>query len=294
MPRWKITVPAGFMLGLMLGVGLAFLLELIDSSIKSPSDITRKVDLPLLGMVPHAEDLDEEVSDMRRAFNTNPNSLLGEAFRQIHTCLLFSGPSESHRSVLVTSASPGDGRTTIAVNLAAATARAGRKVLLVDTNFRQPMVHQLFEQCSRAGLSDVLSGQAQWREVVCPVADGLSVMPAGTLPPNPAELLASEMMRRLITEMEQEYDQVIFDGAPVMLVTDPLAVSTMVDGVILVVRAGRNSHGLVQRSRDTLNRVGAHVLGVVLNAVRVTPGGYLRKNYEAYYDYHEQPEAIEK
>jgi len=294
MPRWKVTVPAGFLLGLMFGLGMAFLLELIDTSIKSPSDIARKVDLPLLGMVPHAEDLDEEVSDLRLAFMTNPNSLLGEAFRQIYTCLLFSGPAEQRRSVLVTSPSPSDGRTTVAMNLAAAAARAGRKVLLVDTNFRQPMVHQLIPQCPRDGLSNVLSGQAQWPDVVCHVEGGLYAMPAGILPPNPAELLASENMRRLIAQMSGQYDQLIFDGAPVMLVTDPLGLSTMVDGVVLVVRAGQNTHGLVQRSRDTLNRVGARILGTVLNAVRVTPGGYLRKNYEAYYDYHEQREGAPK
>ena len=291
MPRWRVTVPAGLLMGVMLGLGLAFLLELVDSSIKNPSDVARKVDLPLLGMVPHAEDLDEEVSDMRRAFMTNPNSLLSEAFRQIHTCLLFSGPADRHRSVLVTSTSPSDGRTTVAMNLAAAAAQAGRRVLVVDTNFRQSMIHQLFSQCSTAGLSDVLSGQAAWRDVVCQVEGDLYAMPSGILPPNPAELLASQNMRELIAQMLVEYDQIIFDGAPAMLVTDPLALSTMMDGVVLVVRAGKNTHGLVQRSRDTINRVGGHILGVVLNGVRVTPGGYLRKNYEAYYDYHEQPEA---
>jgi capsular exopolysaccharide synthesis family protein len=288
MPRWAVMMPAGVFLGLMLGLGLAFLLELTDSSIKSPSDIARKVDLPMLGMVPHLEDLDEEIEDLRLSFRTNPNSLVSEAFRQIHTCMLFSGAANQRRTILVASATPEDGRTTVAANLAATAARAGRKVLLVDTNFRQAMIRQLFPLCNERGLSDALVGQYAWRDLVSQAEPGLFVMSAGTLPPNPAELLGSESMRATIAEMIAEYDQIIFDAAPCLVVTDAIVLSTMVDGVVLVIRAGVNTHGIVQRARDTLNRVGARILGVVLNGVRATPGGYLRKHYESFYDYREK------
>lgn len=284
-PRWEVMIPLGGILGLLIGTGLAFLLEMMDTSIKSPSDISRRVDLPLLGMVPHAGDLDDDIEDLRLAFRTHPGSLVGEAFRQVHTCLLFSGPASQRRTMLLASSSPLDGRTTVATNLAAAAARTGRRVLVVDTNFRQPMMAQLFGQGDQLGLSSALVGQANWRDLVVEVEPNFHVLCAGTLPPNPAELLSSDPMRAIIAEMVEEYEQVLFDSAPCLVVTDAIGLSTMVDGVVLVVRAGANTHGIVQRTRDMLVRVGAHILGVVLNGVQATPGGYLRKNYEAFYEY---------
>ncbi|MGA2265329.1 MAG: polysaccharide biosynthesis tyrosine autokinase [Phycisphaerae bacterium] len=291
-PQWQIMMPAGIILGLMIGLGLAFLLEMMDTSIKSPSDISRRVDLPMLGMVPHAEDLDDEIGDLRLAFRTHPASLFCEAFRHIHTCLLFSGPASQRRTVLIASATPLDGRTTVALNLATAAARTGRRVLVVDTNFRQPMISQLFAQPAQEGISSALVGRKSWRDLVVEVESNLFVLPAGTLPPNPAELLASDQMRTVIAEMSAEYDQILFDSAPCLVVTDAVGLSTMVDGVVLVVRAGANTHGIVLRARDMLLRVGAHILGVVLNCVIATPGGYLRKNYEAFYDYHEKTQQL--
>ncbi len=285
MPQWALMVPLGCVLGLVFGFGLAFLLEFIDTSIKGPSDVSRRMDLPLLGMVPHVDDVDEEFEDLRMAFAEHPNSLVGEAFRQIRTTLMFSGPLAQRRSVLVTSALPEDGRSTISLNLAASVARGGKRVLVVDSNFRQPVVRSLFPQCSAEGLSNALVDQGDWREMVCQVEPNLEVMSSGPLPPNPAELLGSDAMRNLVSEMTAEYDQVIFDGAPCLVVTDSVVLSTTVDGVILTVRAGVNTYGIVQRMRDTLSRVGAHILGAVLNGVRVTAGGYLRKNYDTFYDY---------
>ena len=285
MPKWGIMMPLGVFFGLILGLGIAFLLELVDTSVKSPTDVSRRIDLPLLGMVPHAEDLTEEIEELRLAFRTHPNSLISEAFRQIHTCLLFSGPASQRRSILIASAAPQDGRTTVAVNLAAAAARAGRRVLVVDTNFRQPMIRQLFPLCGEHGLSSALVGHVSWRELLCRVEEGFDVLPAGQLPPNPGELLGSDQMRNIIAEMAGQYDQIIFDTAPCTVVTDALGLSNMVDGTILVVRAGANTYGIVQRTRDMLNRIGAHILGVVLDGVRATPGGYLRKNYETFYQY---------
>jgi succinoglycan biosynthesis transport protein ExoP len=287
-PRWAINMPIGSVLGLLIGLALAFLLELVDTSIRGPSDISRRMDVPLLGMIPHSDDLEENIPDMRLAFQSHPNSLIGEAFRQVRTCLMFSGPAERRRSLLVTSALPEDGRGTIVMNLAGSTARSGRRVLVVDTNFRQPMVRKLFPQVPEAGLSSALVGQASWKDLVREVEPNLFIMASGPLPPNPAELLGSEQMRQLIAEMVAQYDQVLFDGSPCLIVADSTILSSLVDGVVIVVRAGANTHGIVQRTRDTLNRVGAHILGVVLNGVRATAGGYLRKSYETFYDYHTQ------
>jgi capsular exopolysaccharide synthesis family protein len=287
-PRWGVNLVLGGLMGLIVGLGLTFLLEMMDTSIKNPTDVSRRVDLPMLGMVPHLDDLEEEIADLRLAFMTNPNSLVGESFRQIRTTLQFSAPAAQLRTILVTSALPGDGRSTVSLNLAAATAHAGRKVLVVEANFRQPMLRALFPQTSEAGLSNILVGQSHWKDLVTEVHPNLFVLTGGPLPPNPAELLGSDAMRSLLVELSSEYDQIILDGAPCLLVTDPVVLGTLVDGVVLVVRAAANTYGVVQRARDILGRVGARVLGVVLNGIRVTAGGYLRKSYRTYYEYHEQ------
>jgi capsular exopolysaccharide synthesis family protein len=294
MPRWQIMIPLGILLGLIVGLGMAFLLEFIDTSIKGPSDVVRRIDLPLLGMVPHHDDVEENIADLRVAFASHPNSLISEAFRQIRTCLQFSGPASQRRSLLITSPQPADGRTTVALNLAASIARAGRKVLVVDANFRLPAVRSLFSTCPEGGLSSALVGQAAWRDMILEVEPNFSVMASGPLPPNPGELLGSEQMRTVLAEMVGQYDQVIFDGAPCLVVTDSMALGNLVDGIVLVVRAGANTYGIVQRAQEVLSRGGTHILGIVLNGVRAVAGGYLRKNYEAFYDYHEQTKLLQK
>jgi len=251
MPKYTIMVPLGVFLGLAVGLGLSFLLELIDTSIKGPADISRRIDLPLLGMVPHEDDMDEDIEDMRTLMLTNADSLAGEAYRQIRTCLLFSGPASQRRSLMITSPSPGDGRTAVTMNLAASIAQGGRKVLVVDANFRQPSLSNLFPQASVNGLSSALVGQGRWEDDVYQVDRNLSVMTAGPLPPNPAELFGSEQMRTIIAEMTARYDQVIFDAAPALVVTDPSVLGTQVD-------------------------------------VRITAGGYLKKNYNTFYEYRGQ------
>lgn len=285
-PRLSIMLPAGIVLGLVLGFGLAFLLELGDLTIKSPTDLSRRVHLPLLGMVPHADDLEEDVRDVRRLVLDMPHSPASEAFRQIRTNLLFSAPAQQRRSLLVTSPAPEDGRTTVVMNLAASMALNGRRVLVVDANFRQPAVAAMYPAAPPAGLSSALVGQAQWRDAVLATdVPNLSVMAAGPMPPNPGELLGSDAMRQLIADMTNDYDEVLFDGSPITVVSDAVVLSTLVDGVVLVVRAGVNSVGIVQRAAEQLARVGGKVLGIVLQGVRVTAGGYLRKNYQAFYDY---------
>ena len=291
-PQYVITIPAGVLLGLMLGLGLAFLLEFMDTSVKSPADIVRRTDLPVLGTVPHTRDLEEDVDDIRRAFADNRDSLVGEAFRHIRTCLQFSGPPEHRRSILITSPLPNDGRTAVTMNLAASIARSGRKVLIIDTNFRQPAVSGLFvpDGASARGLSNVLVGQAKLKDVVHEFEPNLFIMSSGPMPPNPGELLGSAPMRELMAEAIEEFDQILLDAAPCLVVTDPAIVSTVVDGVVLVVRAGANTHGMVKRAGDGFTRIGARVLGTVVNGVRVTVGGYLREHYDRFYDYQEQIE----
>jgi len=288
-PSWSINLALGVCVGLALAFGLAFLLEVADTSIRNPGDIARRVDLPLLGMVPHGDDLDEEVADFRRVMLLEPHSPASEAFRQIRTNLLFSGPAEQRKCLLVTSPTPEDGRTTVVTNLAISVAQAGHRVLIVDANFRQPAIAELFPDAKEAGLSSALVGQANWRDVVSPTGvPNCDVIASGPLPPNPAELFGSKAMEEIIAQMKGEYDQILFDGAPVMVVSDAVVLATKVDAVILVVRAHANSIGIVQRAAGQLRHVGAHILGTVLQGVRTTAGGYLRKNYQTFYEYHQR------
>ena len=289
MPKYIIMMPLGVFLGLAFGLGLALLLEFMDTSIKAPSDVSRRVDLPLLGMIPHLDDVEEDIEDLRVAFLTSPDTIICESFRQIRTTLMFSGPAEQRKSILVTSPMPEDGRTSVSLNLAHAIVSGGKRVLVVDANFRQPMIRKLFPMCPEGGLSSALVGQADWRELVHEIEPNLDVMASGPIPPNPAELLGSDQMRQKIAEFCEDYDQVIFDGSPCLVVSDSAVLSTMVDGTILTVRAGVNTYGIVQRSKDSLIKLGTHIFGVVLNGVRVTTGGYLRKSYETYYEYRETP-----
>jgi len=290
-PTYPMMIPLGVVLGLLLGTGLAFLVELVDTSIKSSADIHKRTNLAVLGTVPHTRDLDEDIDDIRRAFLDNRGSMVGEAFRHIRTCLQFSGSAEHRRSILVTSPLPDDGRTAVTMNLAASIARSGRKVLVIDTNFRQPAASRLFVgNTATPGLSNVLVGQSPWADVVHEIEANLHVMPTGPMPPNPAELLGSDPMRQLQAELFEAYDQILLDGAPCLVVADAAILSTVVDGVILVVRAGANTYGMVQRAGQVLERVGVRMLGTVVNGVRVTVGGYLQENYDRYYDYQEQAE----
>ncbi|NBB94857.1 MAG: polysaccharide biosynthesis tyrosine autokinase [Planctomycetes bacterium] len=289
-PTYTVMVPVGVFLGLVVGLGITFLLELTDTSIKAPSDVARKVELPMLGMIPHLDDVEEDIPDLRLAFMTTPDTIVSEAFRQVRTTLMFSGPADQRRSILVTSPMPEDGRTSVSLNLGHAIANGGRSVLVIDANFRQPIVRKLFPMCPDGGLSSCLSEQANWRELTYEIEPNIYVMAAGPIPPNPAELLGSEKMRQLLTEFQGEFDQIIFDGAPCLVVSDAAVLSTIVDGTVLAVRAGVSTYGIVQRTRDMLNKLGSHIFGVVLNGVRVTAGGYLRKNYETFYEYRESPQ----
>jgi len=285
-PKWMLNLAAGIPLGLMLGVGLAFLLEFLDTSVRTPRDVARHTSLPLLGVVPILDDEEVAIDDIEVATRTAPNSMVAECFRQIRTNLFFASPAENQKALLVTSPGPEDGKTAVAINLAVTIAQSGRRVLLVDANFRRPALHRAFTNAKREGLSNILIGQRQLQDVASPTdLPQLDVLTAGPIPPNPAELLSSRYMRELLARARETYDQVIIDGPPVLLVSDPLVLANILDGAIIVCRAKSNSRGAVLRTRDQLDQVRARILGVVLNAVETAPGGYYRRQYRAFYDY---------
>jgi len=288
MPRLNLMLPLALIFSILVAVGLAVLVEVLDTSVKNPADVLRRVDLPVLGTVPHADDVEDEVHELALAFTEDPSSVISESFRQIRMALLYGRNEQQQRSIAVLSPMPEDGRTTVAANLAQVAASGGKRVLLVDGNLRLPQLASIFNIDSSRGLSTILAGQDAWQSVVQDVSPGLAILPAGAMPPNPAELLASSTMADLLKEWYQEYDQVIFDSTPCMLMADSLALCTQVDGIVLVARAKVNTYSVLQRCRDEIRKVGGTIFGVVLNGTRLTNANYLRKSYESFYDYRGQ------
>jgi capsular exopolysaccharide synthesis family protein len=208
-----------------------------------------------------------------------------EAYRMLRTSVLLSTAGSPPKTILFTSGQPGDGKTTTAVNTGVSLAQLGSKVLLIDCDLRRPTLHRALRISKQPGLSAYLSSDSQPEEVVLPTrVPHLSAITCGPVPPNPAELLASERMRELLAWASQHYEHVILDSPPLLSVTDPVILSTRVDGVILVVQAGRSTRDIVRRARQELNHVGAKVFGVVLNNLNMRREGY-GPNDSSYYNY---------
>lgn len=199
----------------------------------------------------------------------NPVSPISEAYRTLRTNIQFSTIETTVKVLMVASAEKGEGKTTTVSNLAVAYAQEGKNVLLIDSDLRTPALHDVFSQQNRVGLSSVLANQAQWQEVVKETeVSNLTLLPSGPIPPNPSELLSTRKMNAFLEEMRERYDMILIDTSPVMAVTDSLIVSSLCDGVILVVSAGRVEKELVKKAKANLERVNARILGVVFNSMK--------------------------
>jgi capsular exopolysaccharide synthesis family protein len=285
-PKWEVNLPAGAAIGLILGIGLAIMLEVIDTSIKTTRDVARHVHVPVLGTVPDLDDEELTIDQVELAVYTTPRSMIAEAFRSIRTNLALSAPAERQRALLVTSAKPEEGKTTVAINLAISIAQNNRKVLLVEANFHRPALRNFFPKSRPEGLSNLLIGQGQLADLITPTdLPNLDVLTSGPIPPNPAELLSGKYMRNILREAQDTYDQIIFDGPPALLVSDAMVLAGVLDGVVLVCRAKAVSRGVVLRARDLLERANIRIFGAVLNAARVARGGYFREQIRSFYDY---------
>lgn len=285
-PNPFIMIPFGILLSMALGIGIPLTFELLDKSIRTSQDISRHLDVPLLGAIPDTDDEEVSIDKVETAVRDTPRSMISEAFRRVRTSLQFSAPAENQRTVLVASANPEDGRTTVATNLAIAVAQGGRRVLLVDANFRRPSLQEVFSGVKSQGLSNVLVGNAILADCTSSTdVTRLDVIGSGPIPPNPAELLGSEPCRTFLREVASKYDQVIIDSAPLLLASDSVVLSTAVDGCVLVVRARENSRGAAKRAVNMLHGVGAHLFGAVLNAAQTTRGGYFKEQLRSFYDY---------
>jgi polysaccharide biosynthesis transport protein len=286
-PKLSITMTLSILVGLCLSLGIAFLRELMDTTVRSPRDITRVGQMTVLGMVPHEDD-DPQSRGTRLplVIFEAPHSVMAEQLRQVRTRLQHAASLDTTRTLLITSPSPDDGKSTIAANLASGLALNGRRILLVDANFRRPAVHKMFNLPNDVGFSDVLNKVEMFETAVRETqVPNLYVLPSGLKPTNATELLESQLLTDFIERALEEFDHVIFDSGPLLFVSETVALAPRVDGVVTVVRARANTRGLLQRLRDSLRQIKAEHLGVVLNAVRSQGGGYYRSNIRTYYDY---------
>ena len=285
-PKLKRNVLLAAIMGLFLGIGIAFLIEYLDDTVKNPEDIERLFHLPYLGPVPHFGHSGDEPENKLIAIHDTRSSA-SESYRGIRTGILFSTPGKTPRTILVTSPGSGEGKTITAANIAAVMAQSGTKVLLIDADMRKPWQHRIFGKKNEKGLTNILVGEEDWKSVINNTSiQGLDYISVGPIPPNPAELVGSERMREVMETFLEQYDRVILDSPPIMAVTDPLVLSKMVDGVVLVLSAGVSTKDQVKQARQQLQSVQANILGVVLNNIDTAKDSYYY-NYQYYHYYAE-------
>ena len=281
------SIIIAFLLSLVAGVGLAFLLDFLDDSIKSLDDIDRYIHLPALALIPAARNETPRIGAPPPA-TASPNpvtaltlvddvrSPVAEAYRHLRTSLLLSSAGNPPKTILVTSSQPSEGKTTTAINTAFMLAQTGAEVLIIDCDLRRPRLHANFNLSNTRGLTSYLSGESPLEEVLQSYekTPNLKLLTSGPIPPNPAELLGSDEMRKLLASLSERFAHVVVDSPPAISFTDASILSTFVDGVILVIHGGRSSRAVVRRARQQLLDVGARIFGVVLNNVKATSSDY--------------------
>ncbi len=329
-PRTAATGAMGVFIGIVLGLIIAFIVETFDTSLGAIEDVEQTLGIPVLGVIPHMdlrviqENIKERYSGRVQAHSMNqavnlishfvPKSMMAESFRSLRTNIHFKDTEKKMRSLAITSTSPQEGKTLIALNMAITMAQSGMRILLVGSDLRKPMLARVFGVASSPGLSDILLGNCEWRETVRGVTDVLMgeisldeimitpgfdnffLITGGSVPPNPAELIESSKIDQFIEEAKDEYDMILFDTAPLLSAVDPAILGTKVDGVLLVYRIGTVPKGLLKRSITQLTQVKANVIGVILNGMKpeVSPDFEDYKHYKYYYSYGEDGKKRKK
>ncbi|HEY2586462.1 MAG TPA: polysaccharide biosynthesis tyrosine autokinase [Tepidisphaeraceae bacterium] len=275
-------------IGLMAGMGGALLLDMMDHRIRSASEVEQLLGLPILGAVPHMLGKRSAI-ERGQEIHLYPKSEVAESYRTIRTGIRFGMTDAASKTLLVTSPSPGDGKTTVASNLAIALAQTGKRVLLIDADCRRPMMQRIYSLPAETGLSTVLTGQSELAAAVQRSnTDNMDILPCGPLPPNPAEMLNSEAFTSVLRELAAQYDHVVVDSPPVAPVTDARILAAACDATLMVIRAEKTSRRVAEHARDALASVGAVLLGVVVNDAprsRSEASGYGHYSYSYGYGY---------
>jgi len=301
-PRTPAQGALGLIIGLVLGLIAAFIVETFDTSLGAIEDVEETLKTSVLGVIPQTDPAElhdsfrkkapEGLGGIAPAHVVNmvchfvPKSIMAESFRALRTNIQLKEREGEVKTIAVTSSSPQEGKTIISVNLAIAMAQTGVKTLLIGSDLRKPMIARVFGVEKTPGLSEILLGNCPWHAAVrtvtdmlvgsmppeavllTPGLDNLHLMPAGSIPPNPAELLQSAGLKEFIEEAKQEYQLIVFDSPPILSAADAVILSSKMDGVLLVYRLGKVSRGLLKRSTAQLEQVNSRILGVILNGMR--------------------------
>lgn len=302
-PMRSRNIIVAFLLAVAAGIGLAFLLDYLDDSIKTSDDVGRHLGLPTLALIPHHDDggrklklgrarpdaLAKPMSALVSLEDTR--SATAEAYRHLRTSLLFSSAGKPPQTILVTSSQPSEGKTTTAINTAIVLAQSGAEVVIIDCDLRRPRLHNHFNLPNSAGLTNYLSGENNPDALLksYPGLDNLKIITSGPIPPNPAELLGSDELRVLIDHLKGRFQHVVIDSPPAISFTDAAILSTLVDGVVLVAMAGKSSIQLMRRFKQRLVNIGARIYGIVLNGIKSDSVEYGYYGYGYTYSYYDAP-----
>jgi succinoglycan biosynthesis transport protein ExoP len=291
-PNKRLNLVLAAVVGLFLGVGLAFFFEYLDNTIKTPEDLEQWARLPSFGMVPEFSNggrkrLEKGVSyPVELITHGHPKSMLSEAYRSIRTSILLSSSEKPPKKITVTSPNPGEGKTTTVINTAIALSQTGAQVLIIDADMRKPKVHKIFNHENGMGLSNFLSGHGHLVSIIKKSeVPNLFYIPAGPIPPNPSELLGSNLFKKMLETLETRFDHILVDSPPVLGFADAVILSSSVNGVILTVVGGKTPRETLQRAKEVLQQTNTRILGVVINRVdiRRSDYGYYYYRYHSYY-----------
>ena len=318
-PKTAATTALGFLIGLVLGVVFAFVIETFDTSIGAVEEVEEFLGTKVLGVVPqvdtdelkktYKEKISRDISDDelwrigRMISHFVPKSTAAESYRALRTNISFMKMERDIKTIVFTSSSPQEGKTTVSINLAMAMAQAGHKTLLIDGDFRRPVISKIFGIPSVPGMADVILGNYAWRDTVrsitdlmmgqmttdelmaTPGLDNLFILPSGTIAPNPAELVGTKINREILREAHEEYEFVIVDAPPVLAATDAVIWGSMADGVVLVYQVGKIARGALKRAKAQIDNVKVSILGVVLNGLKaeISPDYEYHDKYYYYY-----------
>lgn len=304
-PQRNRNIFIAFLISLAAGIGLSFLMDYLDDSVKTSDDVGRNLGLPTLALIPHHSNTDKRklaILPKNGATSINGSTALitlddrkspmAEAYRHLRTSLLFSSAGKPPQTILVTSSQPSEGKTTTAINTAVTLAQAEADVVIIDCDLRRPRLHSHFGLENTHGLTNYLSGEKDTGNLLKSYngLPRLKIITSGPIPPNPAELLSSQEMKNLLQTLKGKYKHVIIDSPPAISFTDAAILSTLVDGVVLVAMAGKSSVHLMRRFKQRLGTIGARIYGVVLNGIKANSMEYDYYN-SGYYNYYNPSES---